>query len=106
MTAKPVTKGRKGVVTCITTYPKGSTGTKPSVKCVTEPSAKKGAKSVVTCSTIAPSKKASTAPSKKATTKASTNSVAKRVTITCVKGKTTLRVTAVKPICPKGYTMK
>ena len=113
-TAKPVTKGRKGVVTCITTYPKGSTGTKPSVKCVTEPSAKKGAKSVVTCSTIAPSKKPSTAPSKKpstapskkATTKASTNSVAKRVTITCVKGKTTLNVTAVKPSCPKGYTKK
>jgi len=105
-TAKPVSKGRKGVVTCITTYPKGSTGTKPSVKCVTEPSAKKGAKPVVTCSTIAPSKKASIAPSKKATTKASTNSVAKRVTITCVKGKTTLNVTAVKPSCPKGYTKK
>ena len=105
-TAKPVTKGGKGVVTCITTYPKGSTATKPSVKCVTAPPAKKGAKSVVTCSTIAPSKKASAAPSKKATTKASTKPVAKKITITCVKGKTTQKVTAIKPVCPKGYTKK
>jgi uncharacterized membrane protein YgcG len=121
-TAKPVTKGGKGVVTCITTYPKGSTETKPSVKCVTEPPAKKGAKSVVTCSTIAPSKKASAAPSKaattkatakatakattKATSKASTKPAAKEVTITCVKGKTTVKVTDVKPVCPKGYTKK
>ena len=125
-TAKPVTKGGKGVVTCITTYPKGSTATKPSVKCVTAPPAKKGAKSVVTCSTIAPSKKASAAPSKSATTKASTKAtakasaapskkatnkastkpVAKKITITCVKGKTTQKVTAIKPVCPKGYTKK
>ena len=125
-TAKPVTKGGKGVVTCITTYPKGSTATKPSVKCVTAPPAKKGAKSVVTCSTIAPSKKASAAPSKKAATKASTKATtkasaapskksttkasakpaAKKITITCVKGKTTQKVTAIKPVCPKGYTKK
>ena len=125
-TAKPVTKGGKGVVTCITTYPKGSTATKPSVKCVTAPPAKKGAKSVVTCSTIAPSKKASAAPSKSATTKASakattkasaapskkstskasTKPAAKKITITCVKGKTTQKVTAIKPVCPKGYTKK
>ena len=125
-TAKPVTKGGKGVVTCITTYPKGSTETKPSLKCVTEPPAKKGAKSVVTCSTIAPSKKASAAPSKKAsaapskaattkatakattkaTSKASTKPVVKKITITCVKGKTTKKVTAIKPVCPKGYTKK
>lgn len=125
-TAKPVTKGGKGVVTCVTTYPKGSTAAKPSVKCVTEPPAKKGAKSVVTCSTIAPSKKvsaapsksattkastkattkASAAPSKKATTKASAKPAAKKITITCVKGKTTEKVTGVKPVCPKGYTKK
>ena len=117
-TAKPVTKGGKGVVTCITTYPKGSSAARPSVKCVTAPPAKKGAKSVVTCSTIAPSKianaapskkattKASAAPSKKATTKASTKPAAKKITITCVKGKTTQKVTAIKPVCPKGYTKK
>jgi len=109
-TAKPVTKGGKGVVTCITTYPKGSTETKPSLKCVTEPPSKKGAKSVVTCSTIAPSKKAtskaSAAPSKKATSKASTKPVVKKITIICVKGKTTQKVTAIKPVCPKGYTKK
>ena len=125
-TAKPVTKGGKGVVTCITTYPKGSTATKPSVKCVTAPPAKKGAKSVVTCSTIAPSKKASAAPSKSATTKASAKATTKasaapskkatsrasakpsanKITITCAKGKTTVKVTDVKPVCPKGYTKK
>lgn len=117
-TAKPVTKGGKGVVTCITTYPKGSSAARPSVKCVTAPPAKKGAKSVVTCSTFAPSKKASAAPSKKATTKASAAPskkattkasaapVAKKITITCVKGKTTQKVTAIKPVCPKGYTKK
>ena len=117
-TAKPVTKGGKGVVTCITTYPKGSSAARPSVKCVTAPPAKKGAKSVVTCSTFAPSKKASAAPSKKATTKASAAPskkattkasaapVAKKITITCVKGKTTEKVTAIKPVCPKAYTKK
>ena len=129
-TAKPVTKGGKGVVTCVTTYPKGSTAAKPSLKCVTAPPAKKGTKSVVTCSTIAPSKKATTkasaapsksattkastkattkasaAPSKKATSKASAKPAAKKITITCVKGKTTQKVTAVKPVCPKGYTKK
>jgi hypothetical protein len=32
--------------------------------------------------------------------------VAKKTTITCVKGKTTKKVTAVKPKCPKGYKKK
>ena len=27
-------------------------------------------------------------------------------TITCVKGKTTKKVTGIKPVCPKGYTKK
>lgn len=27
-------------------------------------------------------------------------------TITCVKGKTVKKVTALKPVCPKGYTKK
>jgi hypothetical protein len=31
---------------------------------------------------------------------------AKTTTITCVKGKTTRKVTAVKPVCPKGFTKK
>ena len=31
---------------------------------------------------------------------------AKTITITCVKGKTSKKVTAVKPVCPKGYTKK
>jgi hypothetical protein len=26
--------------------------------------------------------------------------------ISCVKGKTTVKVTGVKPVCPKGYTKK
>jgi hypothetical protein len=32
--------------------------------------------------------------------------VAKKVTITCVKGKTSKKVTAVKPKCPAGYKKK
>ena len=105
-TAKPVTKGGKGVVTCITTYPKGSSAARPSVKCVTAPPAKKGAKSIVTCSTISPSKKATVKSKPKETKKASAKPAAKKVTITCVKGKTTQKVTAIKPVCPKGYTKK
>jgi hypothetical protein len=31
---------------------------------------------------------------------------AKQTTITCVKGKTTKKVTAAKPVCPKGYVKK
>jgi hypothetical protein len=31
---------------------------------------------------------------------------AKKITITCVKGKTVKKVTAVKPKCPKGYKVK
>ena len=30
----------------------------------------------------------------------------KKTTITCVKGKITRKVTAVKPVCPKGYEKK
>jgi hypothetical protein len=30
----------------------------------------------------------------------------KKTTITCVKGKLTKKVTAVKPLCPAGYKMK
>ncbi len=32
--------------------------------------------------------------------------VAKKVTITCVKGKTVKKVTAVKPVCPGGFKKK
>ncbi len=32
--------------------------------------------------------------------------VAKKVTITCVKGKLVKKITAFKPVCPKGYTRK
>jgi len=31
---------------------------------------------------------------------------AKKTTITCVKGKTTKKVTATKPVCPTGYKKK
>jgi hypothetical protein len=44
--------------------------------------------------------KADPAPSATATP------AAKKSTITCVKGKTTKKVTAVKPVCPKGYKKK
>jgi hypothetical protein len=32
--------------------------------------------------------------------------VVKKTTITCVKGKTAKKVTAIKPVCPKGYKKK
>ncbi len=31
---------------------------------------------------------------------------AKKITITCMKGKTSKKVTAIKPVCPKGYKKK
>lgn len=43
-----------------------------------------------------PSPSASTAPA----------AVAKKTTITCVKGKTSKKVTAVKPVCPAGFKKK
>jgi hypothetical protein len=30
----------------------------------------------------------------------------KKITITCTKGKTIKKVTALKPVCPKGYVKK
>jgi hypothetical protein len=41
-----------------------------------------------------------------AAAKAKAAAALKRTTITCVKGKLTKKVTAVKPVCPKGYTKK
>jgi len=46
---------------------------------------------------------AKTAAAKAAAAKAA---AAKKKTITCVKGKLTKKVTAVKPVCPKGYKIK
>ena len=46
--------------------------------------------------------KASPTPSAKVTPK----KVVKKTTITCLKGKTVKKVTAVNPICPKGYIKK
>ena len=37
---------------------------------------------------------------------ASAKTVIKKVTITCIKGKTSKKVTAVKPLCPTGYKKK
>jgi hypothetical protein len=41
-----------------------------------------------------------------AAAKAKAAAAKKKTTITCVKGKLTKKVTAVKPVCPKGYTKK
>jgi hypothetical protein len=38
--------------------------------------------------------------------KAKASEVMKKTTITCVKGKLTKKVTAIKPVCPKGYKKK
>jgi hypothetical protein len=49
----------------------------------------------------------SASPTPTATPKVTpTKAAAKKSTITCVKGKTTKKVTAVKPKCPSGYTKK
>ena len=37
---------------------------------------------------------------------AKASAATKKTTITCVKGKLTKKVTAVKPVCPKGYKKK
>ena len=42
----------------------------------------------------------------KAEAKTSTEATSKKTTITCVKGKTVKKITAVKPVCPKGYKKK
>jgi hypothetical protein len=46
------------------------------------------------------------APTPTPTPTASANPVVKKVTITCIKGKTSKKVTAVKPKCPTGYKKK
>ena len=47
-----------------------------------------------------------TEANQKTTTPVATGATAKKTTITCVKGKTVKKVTAVKPVCPKGYTKR
>jgi hypothetical protein len=41
-----------------------------------------------------------------ATANSKVASTAKKISITCVKGKLTRKVTAVKPVCPTGYKRK
>lgn len=53
--------------------------------------------------TATPSATASASPTASATP---TTVAQKKITITCVKGKVTKKVTAVKPVCPKGYKKK
>jgi hypothetical protein len=45
-------------------------------------------------------------PTPTPTPTASNKPVIKKVTITCIKGKTSKKVTAVKPKCPAGYKKK
>ncbi len=45
-------------------------------------------------------------PAANPTTKAKAAAAAKKSTITCVKGKTSKKVTANKPVCPKGFKKK
>ena len=42
----------------------------------------------------------------KAKQEAEAKAAAKKTTITCVKGKLTKKVTAIKPKCPSGYKVK
>ena len=52
-----------------------------------------------------PSETVAPTPSTKPTPKP-TITPQKKITITCVKGKVVKKVTAIKPVCPKGYTKK
>ena len=45
-------------------------------------------------------------PSPSATPTPAAKPVVKKITITCVKGKTSKKVTAIKPTCPTGYKKK
>jgi hypothetical protein len=45
-------------------------------------------------------------PERQALIEAAAKAAAKKTTITCVKGKLTKKVTAVKPKCPSGYRLK
>ena len=54
----------------------------------------------------APAPSASATPTPAATATATAKPAAKKITITCVKGKTTKKVTAIKPTCPTGYKKK
>ena len=53
--------------------------------------------------TPTPSETASATPTPTPTVVATVKPAAKKTTITCVKGKKTKKVTAIKPKCPKGY---
>jgi hypothetical protein len=56
--------------------------------------------------TPTPSETIAPTPTPSATVVATVKPVAKKTTITCVKGKTTKKVTAVNPKCPAGYKKK
>lgn len=56
--------------------------------------------------TPSPTPTVTATPSASATPTPSAPPVAKKVTITCIKGKSVKKVTAVKPVCPKGYKKK
>jgi hypothetical protein len=76
---------------------KGFTFSSPVVK------VKLSQEKAVVVPTPTPTPSASATPSPAATTKPA---AAKKTSITCVKGKTSKKVTAVNPACPKGYKKK
>ena len=74
------------------------------LKAKQEADAKAAADKVVADKAAAELKAKQEADAKAAATK--TTAAKKKTTITCVKGKLTKKVTAVKPVCPKGYKKK
>jgi hypothetical protein len=56
--------------------------------------------------TPTPSETIAPTPTPSATVVATVKPTAKKTTITCVKGKTTKKVTGVNPKCPAGYKKK
>jgi hypothetical protein len=79
----------------------------PQNAVVKKPYAPKRGKLNFTPKNLADAKK-HTAPKKSALPKTSTapQKAATKVSITCVKGKKTIKVSAVKPTCPSGYKKK
>jgi NAD(P)-dependent dehydrogenase (short-subunit alcohol dehydrogenase family) len=60
----------------------------------------------IVCDISLPDNVSSAAEKVLADAKAKAEAAPKKITITCVKGKVTKKVTAIKPVCPTGYKKK
>ena len=75
-------------------------------KAAAELKAKQDAEAKLAADKAAAELKAKQEAEAKAAAEKAASAASKKTTITCVKGKLTKKVTAVKPVCPKGYKKK